>query len=649
MLLLLATCSAAFDVHRDGDGAALRWPAREVAVFVVATSFGGVPVGTLELAVQDAIGGWNGAGGTALTLVYGGRVSEPTGFDITVWLRDKSSEFASGEPAGHVEFAVDGGGVLRRADVGVNVRDLRYGPDGVPSATRAELRAVVRHLIGHAIGVSHSADLRATMGFLPLDGEKISLEDDDRSAVRHLYGGAVAKGRACDACDGDGDCSDGARCLRWPTGSSYCAPACSTHADCAIGQSCADWAEGKACFPNGAHCAPDLAKASPSGPCASDVACGGQLFCLVLDDQGFCTAGCVGNCGPFGTCTGVLLGNQQIGLCLAGNSDPFGALCLSAPDCAGLLCAPSAAGGGRCSAPCSDGCPESAVCGPDGLCALAGERGLGWPCASGFDCASALCVPHGDVFENVCATACTLASDCPPGTGCTPGKGGSFCLPFGAAPLGFPCLHDGSCGQGQRCVAETNDGIGGCRLTCDAFGDGIDCADGGRCTFADGKGACMPSGGGGVVGSPCEADLPCRVDLVCAADSAQAEAGVCVADCDLADGRGCSAGVACVPLAQDIAWPTAAPRGVCSASGSAKTRIGAGFEASTPNFAGRPLNMKSIKAWAPVKPTEPVPADGCSAGRAGRSAPGPASGWLWALGVGLLGACAARTRRVRLP
>jgi predicted Zn-dependent protease len=637
-VLLTAGALLGFDVHRSKDGRPLRWPDREVPVFVVAASFGGVSVQTLEAAAKDAIEGWQAAKSHELKLVYGGRTGETAGFGVTLWLRDEPSDPSLGEPIGRVQLAYDDAGNLERADVGVNVRELRYGPDGPAAAVRAELRAVVRHLLGHAIGLSHSGQLAATMGFLPLDADKISLEDDDIAGLRRLYGGPHKPGSDCDACDGDGDCALGARCLRWPNGSSYCARACAVHDDCAVGQSCGVWAEGSACLPNEGHCAPDLGQVEASGACKSDLACDDELFCLVQDDQGFCTGVCLSSCGPFGTCTGVQLGSQQIGLCLMQKARGFGAPCLAAPDCASLLCSPSASGGGRCSARCVDGCPSGAVCEPDGSCAVAGERALGWPCASGFDCASGLCVPHGDVFERVCSAGCVLASECPAGTGCTPTAQGAFCLPFGAPPLGFPCSSSGACGSGRICVPETAEGVGACRLACDPFDPTVPCDDGGRCVFVDGKGACQPSGGGRLAGAPCVKGDPCRIDLVCA--GADAAAGSCHEDCDPADGRGCDGDEACVALLGDVASIVGAPRGVCSNTTGALTMVTTATEDVQANFAARTLKRTDIEAWSP--PGEPVEAEpaGCAAGPGGRRPPAATTlaSLLLAL-IALLSAC----------
>ena len=605
----------AYDVYRDAAGRPLRLPTREVAVFVIAEAAGDVGVGQLETAVLSAIERWQAAIPSGVRLVYGGMVGKSAGFDVSIGLTTESADLRSGEPVGTVRMASKEG-VIERAELRVNAADLRYGPaEGADGRLRADLRAVVTHLLGHALGLAHSRDLAATMGFLPLDADRRSLEDDDEAGAR-FQAGAASAGRACDACEGDGDCAPGHNCLRWPNGSAYCAASCVSHDDCVVGQSCGLWKEGKACLPNGGHCAPDLESVGLGKPCASDLACG-ELICLALGDTGFCTAGCDGFCGGFGTCTTVSMGGTVIGLCLPTSVGGFGAPCEAGPDCASLQCAPMAEGGGRCAVPCTAGCPQDAICDEQGLCVRPGAREVGWPCASGFDCASGHCVESNGTFPQVCALPCELAGDCPDGTGCTPTSSGAFCLPFGATPLGFPCLTEGACGNEARCVASDLPEVGVCRERCDAFAAIPDCEAGGRCVWVDGEGVCQPSGGGGIVGAPCDSGTRCRVDLLCVRD--QAGAMSCRADCDPATGAGCGASEVCATLEGD-AGDAGPARGVCATADATFVLVEPDPAPPKFNFAARTLNFPDVVRWAPPAAEEGAAEDGCGgAPRRGRS------------------------------
>lgn len=621
--------ATAYDAYRDAAGRPLRWADREVAVFVVSEAVGGVSVGAIDAAAKAAIATWSAPAAPRLRLVYGGLVGKSAGFDITLMLSDEGVDPRAGEPVGTVRIDAREGEILR-ADISVNVRDLRFGPAEAGDARlRADLRAVVTHLLGHALGLAHSRELEATMGFLPIDADKRSLEADDIDGLHYQYGGAVS-GEACDACEGDGDCRDGMLCLRWPNGSAYCAAPCVSHDECRVGQSCGVWAEGTACLPNGGHCAPDLESAAHGKPCASDLSCG-DLFCLAIGDKGFCTIGCAGFCGQFGSCTTVQIGGTLAGLCLPdGGVGGFGAPCEAAPDCASLQCAATADGGGRCAIPCSAGCPSDAICDELGFCVRPGTRPVGWPCASGFDCSSGHCAESGGTFARVCALPCELAGDCPDGTGCTPTQAGTFCLPFGAPPEGFPCLQSGACGPDRLCVASDVPDVGVCRDACDPYGDGSDCLAGGRCRWEAGAGYCAPSGGGALVGAPCGPDDACRVDLVCVEESGVAR---CAVDCDPATGAGCGSTEQCVALAGDES-SVGPPRGVCATDAGASPRfVPPAPEPAKANFAARPLGLSDVVRWEPPKDPPTEEDTGCSAQR--RAAGSSRGMWLLA-GVALL-------------
>ncbi len=638
LLTLWLWVGVGFDVVRDERGASVRWPTQDVPVFVVLPKGGEVTGATLVKATRAAIEAWMDAGGSELRLVYGGVTRALPGFGIAVRIGFDGFDQRSAEPVGKVEMVVRDGD-LARVDLTVDAQAWRFGPASTSAdqRTRSDLQAVVTHLLGHAIGLTHSRDLRTSMGFLPIEADRRTLEEDDRAGVRHLYGGAQRPGAICDACDGDGDCASDARCLRWQDSRSYCAPDCRGHDDCPVGWSCGAWKQGFACLPNTGHCSPDREKVAPSHACASDVSCGDTLFCLVLGDEGLCTAGCTSFCGAdgeFGTCVAVQLSGTQVGLCLDLAGRAFGERCEVASDCASLLCAPNVAGGGTCTVRCSQGCPAGSSCGDDGSCVAPGEGGLGFPCASGFDCASGTCVTTNG--KGVCATACELASDCPKGTGCTPVAGVSYCLPFGPPPVGFPCATSGACGAAATCAKEG--AVGGiCRTRCAAFGDSTDCDVGDRCVWTDGEGICRPAGGGGVPGAACDPNTPCRVDLVCAGSNASS--GVCRSDCAPDTGEGCPAGTSCVDLVETLA-PTATPRGVCADAPGAQLRVEAAIAAGTKNFAARSIDGSDIGPWQPPDQARPPAESGCSA----TPARGPGAPWA-SLGAALLAAVAVGWRR----
>ena len=615
VLALWLWIGVGFDVVRDERGASYRWPTQDVPVFVVLPKGGDVTGAALVKATRAAIETWMDADASELRLVYGGTTRSLPGFGISISLGLSGFDPRSGEPVGEVTTVVRDGS-LARVDLRIDGEVWRFGAatSSADPRQRSDLPAVVTHLLGHAIGLTHSRDLRTTMGFWSVEADKRTLEEDDRAGVRHLYGGAQRTGAICDACDGDGDCAADARCLRWNDARSYCAPGCQRHDDCPVGWSCGAWKQGFACLPNTGHCSPDREKVAPSHACASDAACGDTLVCLVLQDTGLCTAGCTSFCGvndEFGTCVAVQLGGTPVGLCLDMAGRKFGERCEGAADCGSLLCESNIAGGGTCSVPCSQGCPNGSTCGGNGACVLPGDGGLGYPCASGFDCASGTCVTTNG--KGVCATECKLASDCPKGTGCTPTANGSFCLPYGPPPLGFPCATAGACGASALCVAEGPVGAI-CRKRCDPFGDSTDCEAGDRCVWHDGDGICRPAGGGEIPGAACDPATPCRIDLVCAGISPSS--ATCRADCAPDSGTGCTGSLSCVELQEEIA-ATATPRGVCGAEAGPLMVVPPSAVTGGKNFAARTIDGRKIGPWTPPEAEPPAEASGCSA------APGP--------------------------
>lgn len=599
---------AAFDVLRDDVGRAVHWPSREIAVFAVLPATKAPDGTTWIAAVRSAIERWNAASDGTLRLVYGGYLRQPAGFDISIGVKGGGFPESGGEPTGAMEFAANAGALLR-ADLWADGQHWRFGgaEDAGDTRLRADLGGVVSHLLGHGVGLAHSRHVQATMGFLPIEAAARTPEPDDAAGLAKLYG-AGGGGGLCDACDGDGDCSQGGVCLRWPDQRSYCARPCSSHGDCAIGWSCGVWAKGKACLPNGGHCSPDRERVGPSRPCASDLACPDPLFCLVLGEAGMCTAACNGWCGSFGNCVGVELQGTPIGLCLAERNRPFGARCEAPADCASLLCVPTVEGGGVCGQACPSACPGGASC-LDGQCVVPGTRALGWPCRSGFDCTSGQCSETGS--QGICSQSCVLATDCPAGTGCVPRPGGSVCLPFGPQPPGSACQGDGSCAGDAMCVHDAA-GDGACQLRCDPFDPQEVCDDGGWCAFAGGRGGACVGGQGGGPGAACSASAACRPDLVCAAASGSGGA-TCHHDCERATGKGCPASTPCQSL-EGGAADDGPERGACAASAGPWRRVAPDSAMVIDNFAAIPLQEPSITAWQPVRDAEPDEA-GCQQGQ----------------------------------
>ncbi len=166
---------------------------------------------------------------------------------------------------------LDAAGRIRDADVHLNAVEWRFSLDGASGTL--DLRSVLVHEIGHALGLGHSADARATMATNGSGVRWRSLEADDVAGVCALYPGDGApdcdeapcpdgyacvartcqrrgdRGDVCSPCDPAqaGTCEaagDGARCVDpglfegATTGGSVCGRTCASDTDCGTGFAC---------------------------------------------------------------------------------------------------------------------------------------------------------------------------------------------------------------------------------------------------------------------------------------------------------------------------------------------------------------------------------------------------------------------------
>lgn len=183
--------------------------------------------------------------------------------DIVVHTTDWPAPLATGA-AGHTILYTLGDRIVE-ADVHLNAKDFTFAVGALPD--RIDLQALLIHELGHALGIGHSADARATMYAGLASGIAArSLEKDDRDAVCTLYPGTGstcatvpcpgsfacvgftcerAGERAVDGaecapatevrrCDGAGD---NARCIATSIGE-RCARPCDIDAQCGVGLRC---------------------------------------------------------------------------------------------------------------------------------------------------------------------------------------------------------------------------------------------------------------------------------------------------------------------------------------------------------------------------------------------------------------------------
>lgn len=330
-----------------------------------------------------------------------------------------------------------------------------------------DLQAVTTHECGHWLGLAHTNVRTATMWPSYTSEEGRSIHADDEAGVCSLYPGdcgcdTSADCDGTDTCEGgvcveapcrtDGDCDEGLEC-NVSTGDCF-VPPCRSDGDCPGAQVCDDGV-----------CTID-ADCPVCVPCESIADCGGgEWQCADGGGGGFCTRVCTSgaDCPGNSECFGIE--GESFAICLNEDAARVGVchegyVCTEDPDlCEGVSCGP-----GEACDPATGACVP--VGGEDG-CIICDE------CESFEDCPGGDCYDFGGATP-VCASVCSTAADCPPGTDCVPfsGPGGTETLcvnadvdTAGVCPSGFVCEDDPgapcdgvTCPPGQVC----DPGTGAC-------------------------------------------------------------------------------------------------------------------------------------------------------------------------------------------
>lgn len=209
---------------------------------------------------------WSDVACTSFRASSGGEASVAPGDDGVNAVFFHATEWPANLEPGVVAQTVlsfDGNGDIHDADIHLNGAAHVFSLDGAPGTQ--DLRSILVHEIGHALGLDHSPDARATMAVAGSGLRWRSLEQVDRDAVCALYPGTGATG--CDAlpcptgftCVADrcqsagtksdvcspcvretGACEaagDDARCIDLG-GGRVCGRACATNAECGTGFEC---------------------------------------------------------------------------------------------------------------------------------------------------------------------------------------------------------------------------------------------------------------------------------------------------------------------------------------------------------------------------------------------------------------------------
>ena len=337
------------------------WTSRSTTIDLATGPLSAAQSSFVEHQIRGAFVVWQEPACSTFRFSYGGarsgRAHPGDGLNTVEWVGDGWAErgFETGVAAtSDIQLvSVDGGGwAIREADIYLNGDEASWhgiDPDGV------DLRAVLIHELGHALGLMHPCELGGTAGApaCELDGARYrasvlfpihaengrTLSADDLLGLCTLYGatdcGECADGLVCI----DGACRNPVDVLACGRDGVDACSACAADADCASGRYCEDGA-----------CAERL---GVGARCSADRECDTGMC-----PEGVCTTPCESpsDCRAESSCSAD-------GWC---RLDQFArSPCSAAEDCSTSFCLTASAGTASCTNACrSDGeCLLGETCG----------------------------------------------------------------------------------------------------------------------------------------------------------------------------------------------------------------------------------------------------------------------------------------------
>ncbi|MEC8025712.1 MAG: matrixin family metalloprotease, partial [Myxococcota bacterium] len=434
-MLCITTTAASFSIRQTPLGYTTRWSSSNISFYLSPVGSDDISNGTDVSAVLQSFTDWQSIScsklsftnlGDTFTTAVIGNGAQPNGQNELIWVEDASWSFGQYVLGVTTPIVYQSGDIVE-SDIAFNGYSQQWST--TDQWGRSDVKSVAIHEIGHMFGLQHNLQgnsLAEPPTMSPAAdpyGKSATLEEDDKLGACFLYPAEQQY-----ECNGDAQCPyivDNAE-----NGDEFYA----AKLICNIDQ-CA--------YTDGSS-----NQGSLGDLCSTQNDCTPPLFCQPLSTgDAYCSQYCIpeANTCPVGyEC--FPYADSDGGACLEAPEDVLGEgeTCVGNEQCESNVCYPNSFGTWECRNPCGtdETCPAGYTCFyspgfPTDAClpndlVPATKVQDGYPCNSGADCESAVCVANpGTIGPKFCRSPCTPGeNNCSVGWDCLELVDGSgACVP----------------------------------------------------------------------------------------------------------------------------------------------------------------------------------------------------------------------------